>query len=84
MDYFYNIPLTLDLVQLNQKYHGGLGNKGSSHLIQHNFFICPWKQGKEENHMGTKPLLKNGHGDKNMKVNENHHHASLTSRSDLK
>ena len=23
------------LVLLNQKYHGGLGNKGSSHLIQH-------------------------------------------------
>ena len=42
------------------------------------------KQGKEENHMGAKPLLKNGHGTKNMKVNGNHHHASLTTRIYLK
>ena len=27
-------PINPYLVPLNQKYHGGLGNKGSSHLIQ--------------------------------------------------
>ena len=42
------------------------------------------KQGKEENHMGKKPLLKNGNGAKNMKVNGIHHHASLTLSNDLK
>ena len=55
----------------------GLGNKGSNHPIQHN------KENKE-NHMGTKPLLKNGHGAKNMKVNGSHHYSSLTPRRDLK
>ena len=42
------------------------------------------KQGKEENHMGTKPLLKKGNGAKNMKVNGIHHHSSLNTSSDLK
>ena len=42
------------------------------------------KQGKEENHIGTKPLLKNGHGAENMKVNGIHHQASLTPTNDLK
>ena len=42
------------------------------------------KQGKEENHMGTKPLLKNGHGAKNMKVNGIHDYVSLTPRRDLR
>ena len=35
-DYYSNIPpLKFELVHLIQKYHGGLGNKGLSHLIQH-------------------------------------------------
>ena len=35
MDYALTPPLKLELVFINQKYHGGLGNKGPSHLIQH-------------------------------------------------
>ena len=42
------------------------------------------KQGKEENHKGTKPLLKNGHGAENMKVNGSHHHPSLNHGNYLK
>ena len=64
MDYYSNTPLNLELVQLNQKYHGFLGNKGSSHLVQHKILFVHEKKGKEENHMGTKPLLKNGNGEK--------------------
>ena len=42
------------------------------------------KQGKEKNHMVTKAPLKNGNGAKNMKVNGNYHHVSLTPGSDLR
>ena len=41
-----------------------LETKAQVTLYNINLFVHE-KQGKEENHMRTKPLLKNGHGDEN-------------------
>ena len=83
MDYCSNTPLNHDLVNINQILMEALETRAQFTSYNRNLFVHE-KQGKEENHMGTKPLLKNGHGDENKKVNGIHHHASLTPINYLK
>ena len=59
MDYSLTHTLKLELVLLNQKYHGGLGNKGSSHLIQHKIYLSMKTRKRGKPH-GNKTSPKKG------------------------